>query len=171
MGYTLFVRLRKRRGFWALAGILSVLVAVILPGAARAEASASDCGTATPAGTGWTPVSDYGTLHADIDGGTNGGKFYLLAPMTDTGYTAGLEVYENASVTIDLDGCSLTIAHPGAGQSGINVSAHEQLTITDSSAAQDGTLNVTGGAGDGSVTARLESAARAPPRTPVRQSV
>jgi hypothetical protein len=126
------------------------------------SASAAGCGGSAPGGG--TSVSTWAQLDTDVSAVASGSQetFFLSTAMSaPSGQRLQLAV--GASVTIDLNGCDLTIDDPGddadgAGLAAISVPAAStpvaSLTIEDtssSSLANQGVLTVHGGNASGSV--------------------
>lgn len=146
--------------FRALGSIALVLVAFGWLGAGTA--SAAGCGVDSPSGE--TGVSSWSELQSDVSAVASGSQqtFYLSTDISNTSgpYPYGqLQVATGASVTIDLNGCDLSVTDPGtvgdgAGAAAISVPAGAMpadgasLTIEDISSsvlADQGTLTADGG--------------------------
>jgi hypothetical protein len=103
--------------------------------------------------SGDTAVTSFSQLSSDIAALTSGATatYYLdsaFTPAFTAESGARLAIPAGASVTLDLDGCDLSITQPEAGQAAIEVPSASSLTIEDSSTstvADQGTLTATGG--------------------------
>jgi hypothetical protein len=94
---------------------------------------------------GATPVGDWGTLQTDVSEVAGSTTFFLTGDITAPS-NQSLSVPSGTSVTIDLDGCDLSITQPGSSDAAINVPSNSSLTIEDSSStvtADQGTLTAT----------------------------
>jgi len=125
-------------GFLCAPATLAIQMAVALP---------PTCGS---------PVSDataentWGSLQSAIesDTSTTPETFYLTSTQITDTTSGGLQVQPGANVTLDLDGCDLSITNPGPFNAAINVPSGSSLTIEDTSSsvlADQGTLTATGG--------------------------
>ncbi len=117
-----------------------------------ATASASpNCGATAnlpAAATGEGTWSGLQSAVAAVPSGSSA-TFYLTAAITAT---AGqqLAITSGASVTLDLDGCDLSITSPATSTAAIEVPGGASLTVQDTSATtlvDQGTLTATGGPG------------------------
>jgi hypothetical protein len=120
---------------------LLATVGLSLIASASAGAATGDCG-ANQDGTGETTFAG---LQAGLAGATSGQTFYLKNAITDGANSGGLSA--SVEATLDLDGCTLTVTHPGAGATAVLGT----IILADSSTQHDGVLNATGGAGNASV--------------------
>ncbi len=135
-------------------------LALTLPAAALA---APNCGSTSNLPAGATAESTFSSLQTAVAAVTNGnsGTFYLTSAMTAPS-GQDLSIASGASVTLDLDGCSLTITSPGGANPGIGVPSGASLTIEDTSSlnvSDQGTLTATGGPGDNSYSSGAGAAA------------
>jgi len=89
-------------------------------------------------------ISPWTALQQAIAGAEDGATVTLPGDVTGD-EAAGLELGAARTVTLDLDGHSLTIDASDGSVAGIKVPATSTLVVTDSSAARNGHLTVTGG--------------------------
>ena len=127
-------------------------------------ASAAGCGGSAPAGE--TAVSTWSALQTDVSAvASRSQQTFALTSAIAAPSGQRLQLAVGASVTIDLNGCDLTIADPGddanaAGLAAISVpvgsspTPNASLTIEDTSSsllANQGVLTADGGNASGSV--------------------
>ncbi len=134
-----------RRGLYLLTLALA-LVALADPGHASA---AADCGTTANLPSGAVPEQTFSGLKAAVAAIASGAErtFYLEAPVTAPA-GEGLALPAGATVTLDLDGCDLTIAEPAEDVTAVAVPPGAVLKVEDTSSevvTEQGSLEATGG--------------------------
>jgi hypothetical protein len=127
--------LSARAGACATAAVIGLLTL----GGVSARAAANPCAS------GETAVGSYTTLQTDLAAAPENAIYCLTASLADSAATPGGLVVTgaNGNIGLDLNGYSLTITHPGTATPGITVGSG--LILQDNSAAQTGSLTVTGG--------------------------
>jgi hypothetical protein len=124
-----------------------VAVAITWVGSDRALA-AVDCGSTSGLPTA-TEETSFSSLQSAVQGLGSGqsGTYYLSGGTITAPSGQNLALPSNVTVTIDLDGCGLSITNPIAQDAAIEVPSNSTLTIEDTSPNEDGDLQVTGAAG------------------------
>lgn len=133
----------------ALSSALAILIsiAIVLLSAGSALASAG-CGTNANLPGGATGEEGFSALRSAVAAvGSGEDKTFYLKSSFAAAVDEHLAIAAGASITLDLDGCGLTIANPGNGEAAIELPSTSTLTIEDTSSqsvSQQGKLTVVG---------------------------
>ncbi len=114
--------------------------------------AAPNCGSTTGLPSGSIAEGSWSSLQTAVANlNTGSATYYLTATIPSSSSSgASLSINSGTDVTLDLNGCSLTITSPGTGAAAIEVPSGAGLTIEDSSSStlgDQGTLTATGGQG------------------------
>lgn len=146
-------RLHRPRRPRRLGGLRALAVALALSSAfgftlvhARRALASPECGTIANLPVIATGEESFTELRAAVGAVASGEErtFYLKSSL-EAGAGEHLAIAAGASVTLDLDGCALTITGPSGDEAAIELPSTSTLTIEDtssSSVSQQGTLTV-----------------------------